>query len=936
MPDLRLLPRGPLLERERELATLKEMIDGATDGRSAIALVEGRAGIGKTQLIAAGREYAASSAPRTLTARGTELEREFPYGVVRQLFEPLRRYPDDWERWLSGSAAAARPVFDTPGSNGSDPQDASFAALHGLYWLTVNVAADAPLVLVVDDLHWCDVPSLRFLAYLAPRLEGLPLVVIAGLRSTDQGTDPALLASLIADPATVTIVPGPLSEAAVARLLGERLETEPDGAFAAACFEATGGNPLLLEHLTSSLAAENVTPDAANVETVRSIGPRAVSRTVLLRLARLSADAIATAHALAVLGEAADAATLIALAGIDDAVVGASTGELIRADIVAPGDPLRFSHPLVHEAIYRDLSPSERELRHAQAAQLLADAGAPAEQIATHLLVVPQRGDPWVVETLRQAADSALRRGAPDSGVAYLRRALDEPPPPDVRTELHYDAGLAVSSKNGHAGLEHLEVAYAETTDPRRRADLAFRIAWTSMFTGAPDRASEVARRALAELPADLEDERMGLLAIEYSTAWFASGDLDRLRELAAYRENPPRGGPGAKFLAVCSAFDWMHRNGPKDACVAIVRDAIEDGTLLDAEPGVSPVGAAVILTLADRPEVTAHWQDAMARANSGGSLFGALTVHIWGAWTLYEQGELDDAERSIMAGREETWLWGVTPAGAAQAAGLAASILVARGRIDDARAALASVPREPIMTFGGMFWRRAEAELALAEARWDEAVEAAESMRADWSINPAVNPWLGLKAQALDGLGRTEEAIEVAEHELGLARSGWGAAGTIGRSLRILGTLKRDDGIADLHDAVAMLERSTARLERARALLALGGAIRRARKPSEARDPLRRALELAESCGADAVVADARTELAAAGARPRSAATSGVESLTASERRVTALAAEGRTNKDIAQELYVTPKTVEVHLSNAYRKLGIRSRHELGAALQQ
>ena len=108
---------------------------------------------------------------RTLAARGTDLERDFPYGVVRQLFEPLRADAEAWERWLSGSAATAAPVFEAPATDGAAPHDASFAALHGLYWLTVNLSAERPLVLVVDDLHWCDLPSLRFLAYLAPRLE---------------------------------------------------------------------------------------------------------------------------------------------------------------------------------------------------------------------------------------------------------------------------------------------------------------------------------------------------------------------------------------------------------------------------------------------------------------------------------------------------------------------------------------------------------------------------------------------------------------------------------------------------------------------------------------------------------------------------------------------------------------------------------------------
>jgi DNA-binding NarL/FixJ family response regulator len=148
-------------------------------------------------------------------------------------------------------------------------------------------------------------------------------------------------------------------------------------------------------------------------------------------------------------------------------------------------------------------------------------------------------------------------------------------------------------------------------------------------------------------------------------------------------------------------------------------------------------------------------------------------------------------------------------------------------------------------------------------------------------------------------------------------------------------GTLRGGaEGLEDLRASVEILEGSTARRELAKSLAALGTALRLARKPTDAREPLSRALELATACSADGLVEHVRSELHATGARPRREALSGVESLTPSERRVASLATEGLTNREIAQSLYVTPKTVEVHLSNTYRKLDIRSRRELTAAL--
>ncbi len=150
-----------------------------------------------------------------------------------------------------------------------------------------------------------------------------------------------------------------------------------------------------------------------------------------------------------------------------------------------------------------------------------------------------------------------------------------------------------------------------------------------------------------------------------------------------------------------------------------------------------------------------------------------------------------------------------------------------------------------------------------------------------------------------------------------------------------MLGTLAGGaDGLAHLEEAVAVLRDAPARLELAKALAALGGALRRDRRPTDAREPLRAALELAVACDAPGLAEEVRAELYAAGARPRTDALAGVAALTASERRVVERAAGGETNRDIAQALFVTPKTVEVHLSNAYRKLGVRSRRELPAAL--
>src|SRR3954452_10768644 len=198
-----------LVEREDDLGALTELLDGLVGGRSRAALIEGPAGIGKSRLLGALRDGAAERGVRTLTARGSELEREFPFGVVRQLFEPaLAEVGRDVA--FEGAAAPARAVF-----SGEADEGATFAVLHGLYWTALNLGEERPLVLAVDDLHWCDRPSLRFLAYLVRRLEGVPVLLVCSLRPSEPGVDTALLAEIVGDPLGTPVQPRPLSEGSV-------------------------------------------------------------------------------------------------------------------------------------------------------------------------------------------------------------------------------------------------------------------------------------------------------------------------------------------------------------------------------------------------------------------------------------------------------------------------------------------------------------------------------------------------------------------------------------------------------------------------------------------------------------------------------------------------------------------------------------------------
>jgi DNA-binding CsgD family transcriptional regulator len=924
-----------LLERDRELGMLDGLVQRAVAGEPRLALVEGPAGIGKSGLLAATRKMAGAAGFRLLTARGSDLEREFAFGVVRQLFEPLLSDPAERARWLAGPAEQAARAFGPP----ADEQaagDVSYEVLYGLFWLTANIAADGPLLLSIDDLHWCDQPSLRFVAYLERRLEGLQVLIAGAVRAAERRTDTRLLAEIASDPAAVTIRPLALSEVAVAELVRERLGAGAEQRFCMACHEASGGNPLLLGELLKTLETEGVEPDAAQARVIGDVGPRAVSRTVLLRLARLPADAVAVARALAVLGDGAGLPVTARLAGLDESRAADAARALTGAEILRVEPPVGFVHPLLRDAVYHELTAAERELQHERAAKALMDLGAAPELVAAHLLAVPPRAEAWVAAVLREAGLAAERHGASENAVAYLRRALDEPLPAEQRERLLLELGLVESRVNARAAVEHMSQVTDRLVDPRARAHAAAVLGRMALFTGPAQEAAAVVQRALADLPAEDARARRALEAFELFTVTFGAEVPGAAERLARVRAAGIEQGLGGSMLAAVAAWDWALRGGTADECAELALAALSGGRLASVDPGCLSIPAIGALALADRDDALTACDAVLTAARRLGALISFTSVNVWLGFTWLRRGELAEAEDALRQGLEGIALMeDQNGAGMAYAAGYLARVLIERGDLVEARAALASCPEQSPGSDGEALIRHGTIELLLKEGHWEQALAEADAYRARLRSAEGVAwaPWRSLKALALDALGGRDEALELLEDELVAARH-WGAPGALARTLRLLGTMRREDGLNPLHEAVEVADGSAARLEHARALTALGSSLRHARQPSKARGPLREGLEIASRCGAQPLAEHARAELYAAGGRPRRDALSGPESLTPSERRVANLAAERNSNRDIAHLLYVTPKTVEVHLTNVYRKLGITNRAGLSSAL--
>jgi class 3 adenylate cyclase/DNA-binding CsgD family transcriptional regulator len=934
----------PLLEREPEVAALHAVVDAASTGAGRVVAIEGRAGMGKTRLVAEARSLAASAGFEVLLARSADLEQEFAYGVVRQLFEPFLASlpPGERDEALSGTAALAERLFGNEELTGDAPGDVSYAVLHGLYWLAANIAARRPAAIVIDDLHWTDAPTLRWLTFLARRLDGLPLLVVLGLRPPEQSVETELLTELVSDPAVLLVRPTALSEAGVSAMVEHEFGLAPEPEFTSACVSVTGGNPLFVRALVDALHGEGLEPIGRNAARVHEIGPEPVTRAVSLRLSRLPEEARRFAVAVAVLGDGSDQRDVAALADIDDDhLASLAATRLARADLLRVATPtVEFVHPVIRAAIYESVEPVQRLQAHRRAAELLDASQAEPERVAAHLDLVPPAGDAFVVDTLRVAADRALVRGAPEVAVRYLRRALAEPPPADVRTDTLRELGSAEQRVDVSVAAEHLQEALSATDEPLRRARLALELGRSLFRLNRGPEAVSVFEDAIERLDQDEPELREMLEAELINSAGFDTDVIAVSRELIAGVDEEELVGDVGRAVMVSTLRYFDARRGVNRGAVCALASPKTIDALISSMPSVAISCAATALMYAEYDAETDRFFEAMMDASKRrGELVTLSNMLCFRGLTLAQRGDLEAAIQDL---RESDELVRYLPSqqGAIYYHSYLADVHTNRGELDEAEESLAKLglPEEVaesghlIFFLGARGWLRyARRDFAGAASDFERLGRCMEAFQ---MRNPAVLAWRSHLALALLGLGRRDEALEWALEELELARA-WGAPRPVGVALRTLGILEGGPkGIETLRESLSVLEGSSAKLERARTMVELGAALRRANARSAARELLKAGLDVAVRSGAQPLVERAEAELAATGARPRRRLLSGVESLTASERRVARFAAEGLSNKDIAQALFVTTKTVEVHLSSVYRKLGIGSRTELPRAL--
>lgn len=932
--------REAIYEREAELAELSAALTAARAGAGRLVVIEGPAGIGKSRLLAEARAMARARGMAVLATRAIELERDASFGVAAGLFAAMLAATPDRERarLLSGQASLAATLFDPAAPETDD----SSALVRGLYWLTASVAADSAgdetpsgLLIEVDDIQWADRPSLSFLAYLAARIDELPAVLVVTVRNGERAEDQQTLQWLRERPAHGVLTPRTLSSQAIAQLVRAELPASEPG-FIQACAEVSGGNPFLARELLWALRTEEIAPTAGSAAQVRSLVPDVVLRSVLVRLNRRGDAASQLAQAVAVLGDRVPLRHARLLARLDTETAEAAADALANAGILAAGEPLRFIHPLIGSSVYADIPAFARARAHRRAGDLLTADGAPLDAVAAHALLTRPDGDQRTVTTLREAAGQALNRGDPGAAARLLARALAEPPTPAARGHVLLELANAELEQGDMSAGGHIDEALPTFEAAEDRVPALAALARLHFNRGAHEAAASTMQEALELLKP--EDPALPPLLVSYLTASTFRAELaplaaQRLQPLIeATRDGRPPDDPGLlAHLVLRLAFAGEPTERIRMlAARATAADPLVEPASLGILTGLIVQALCCVDELDDAERICAV---AIAAARRRGSLLNFTMTSYHRAIGRYHRGELSSALADLdqaLLSSQEGWTAGDT-----WPSSLRAHIHVERGDLAAAREALLlTVDAQP----GSMdlpIARFAHAVLALAEGRPEAALADAETagqlLYTGFGIDhPGFVPWRHPAAMAAHALGHHSRAHGLAREQVDRAR--WsGTARALGLALRTQAAVSEGEyRIAALAEAAEVLAHSPSALQRAHVLVELGAARRRAGQRSAAAPPLREGLQLADRMGATPLLTTARHELRALGLRPRRSAVSGPGSLTPTERRVAELAASGLTNRQLAEALFVTVKTVETHLARAYQKLGTRSRAEL------
>ncbi|MEV7180404.1 AAA family ATPase [Kitasatospora sp. NPDC093679] len=846
---------GSLLHRERELADLAEAVAQAGAGSPAVVLIRGPRGIGKTALLRAALARVPGEAV-VLRARCHDNERDFPYGVVRQLFDPF----------MSGSGAVPQPEFaaespgrilagalpDTADGSSAGGADASGdggagngrrQVLDSLFHAARSLTSRTPVVMAIDDLHLADDASRQWFSYLARRLDGLPVALLA--TTADEAADP-LTAELGVLGHARTVAPGPLCDSCTAERLAEEFAGPVDPELAAVCHDLSRGNPLVLGELTARLLADRTSPGSPDFDAVLRTGAATLADTTLSWLRGTHPRAMELLTGLAVLGPAADLATAALLMGQGDLLADEAREALRRTDLVDPGPPEGFRHEIVRTAVLARTDPAVLVALHQRAAALLVRLGAPAVRTAEHLMSSGATGQDWALPVLRTAAREAAAAGHWDDAARYLQRALAEARDEDLVRALTGQLGTVELHRDVAAGARYA-AGLGAVAPAAERAALLAPFANPLLAFGPAGADIPFAETAAALAAAGETAPELPALTAQALLAGRHAALRPAVEALRAGGSEADRTALTAALAAATAAGGRAPRRAVRLAARAV------RGTS-PAEAGVAVLGAAMAFAWSGRLDEAAAWAGRVVRSAQRWNHHGEAALALLARSDIaHRQGHLDaaasDAERAeqlaVRVRADEL---------ACAARALKTRAQLRRGGPTDPAALIATaLPADAHPLVRAVVL---EARGLLAAARGDHAealrlfLECGHQLAARGIANPACVPWRTHAAQAYQALGEHAAARTIAADPL-------------------------------------------------------PGADARPPRPADGRGP-------------------------AIGTRD-----AGPVRLTPSERRVTELVLQGLSNLEVAERLCLSKRTVDTHLGRIYRKLAIKGRPELAAAVK-
>jgi len=937
-----LAPVPRICGREAEIQALGEALDRVAAGGPAVVLVEGEAGIGKTRLLARALEDAAGRGMRVAAGRAEELERTRPFGVLAAALRCARSSPDPRRAAIAGLLAGPGAGELGPITVTSDP-GLRFRVVDALTDLAEELVLSGPLVLGLDDLQWADPSSLLTVGVLARRLAGLPVGVIGCLRPFPRGAELDRLAEALEAAGARHLVLHPLTGEAVTGLVAQAVAAEP-GPRLLAEVAGAAGNPLFISELLAALAQEEaITTVGGRAEVAQTVLPPTLRLTILRRVSFLPESTLQALRAASILGSGFSLTDLATVTGRPAVELSVVLGEAIRARVLDDdGARLRFRHDLIRDAMYEDLAGSVRRGLHREAGQRLAQAGAPPLQVAEHLARGAVTGDTEAVTWLARAARQAAPR-SPEVAADLLGRA----------------AGLMTPTDPGRDGL---------------LAEQASSLMWAGRIGDA-----ETACRSL--LGRDLDPPLENTVRACLGHALLSSGRApEGLRELERACQSPLLTGSERAEAQAWASFDRM-LVADLDGAAAAAGEARSAAVSARDHVATSIAMATLAFNALLRghlPEALQIADEAVLLADQSPSRLGhRFPVHIPRCYVLVEFDRLDEARTTIESGMrisEELGIgWALAPyqtlraferfvagdwddevaeietdtrrAGAPSEShnhlhllrrSVLSLIRLHRNDLPGAWDAVGAPPGQVSGTRADWYaWARAlllEADGDLADALetlsdcWDRCAGSGLALE-----YPVIGPDLVRLVLAAGEAGR---ARDVAAAVTGVASRNQ-VAWITGAALRCQGLTENDPGI--LQSAVEACARGPRPLQLALTCEDAGAAFALRGDVARAGQLLNRAITVYERLDATRDLARAEAALRQLGIRrgrhvTHRRAQSGWQSLTPGELAVVDLVAEGLSNPQIGQRLYVSRRTVQTHLAHVFAKLHVTSRAQLAA----